>query len=283
MTNPETLTCRAIDGTELPSLYWPVDTMKGMVCILHGLGEHIGRYNDFAGAANSAGLAVFGADFRGHGRAPGEECFVKSFDEYSWDATAMLVAARGLANGRPLFLMGHSMGGAVALRVMTVRSEWRGAVAGLISSSAALKIGREVSPLLLKLAPLVARLAPRLRLQPLDPAVMSRDPKQVEAYRTDPLVSHRAAPARTANELLKVIVTNRYVMPKLTMPLYVLHGDADQLTDVDGSRELHATWGGSDKTLRIWPGSFHEPLHDLDSAAATTELLDWIVARCPQE
>jgi acylglycerol lipase len=283
MTVPQVLTCRAIDGIELPALYWPSDSMRGMICILHGLGEHIGRYQGFAERANAAGLGVFGADFRGHGRAPGEACFVKTFDEYSWDATAMLVAARGLAQGTPLFLMGHSMGGAIALRVMTVRSEWRGAIAGLISSSAALKIGREVSPLLLKLAPLVARLAPRLRLQPLDPAVMSRDPKEVEAYRTDPLICHQAAPARTANELLKVIVTNRYVMPKLTMPLYVLHGDADVLTDVDGSRELHAAWGGEDKTLRIWPGSYHEVLHDLDGAAVSAELIDWISARCPRE
>jgi alpha-beta hydrolase superfamily lysophospholipase len=130
------------------------------------------------------------------------------------------------------------------------------------------------------LAPLLSRWLPHLRGTRIDPAVISRDAAAVAAYVTDPLVSLLAPPARTGAELLRAMVVNREAAAGLVVPVYLFHGDADRLTHPAGSREIYEQWGGQDRTLRLWPGSRHETLNDLDREAVATELLQWITAHC---
>jgi alpha-beta hydrolase superfamily lysophospholipase len=267
---------RTADGVELAGQAWMPPDLRAVVALVHGLAEHSGRYAFLAGRASQRGFGVVSADLRGHGRSPGERSYVERFDDYLLDADALLLKARELAAGRPVFLMGHSMGGAIALRWMAQR---RQPVAGLVLSSAALKIGGDVSRLLLALAPLLSRVAPHLRGKRIDPAWISRDPAAVAAYVADPLVSLLAPPARTGAELLLAMAANRAAAGALTAPVYLFHGDADRLTDPAGSRETYQLWGGPDRTLRLWPGSRHETLNDLDREAVAAELLDWVVAR----
>jgi alpha-beta hydrolase superfamily lysophospholipase len=153
-------------------------------------------------------------------------------------------------------------------------------VAGVILSSAALRIGGDVPRLLVALAPLLSRWLPHLRGKRFDPAVISRDAAAVAAYVNDPLVSLEAPPARTGAELLRVMAANHAAVAGLTLPVYLFHGDADRLTDPAGSREIHELWGGQDRTLRLWPGSRHETLNDLDREAVAAELFEWVAARC---
>jgi alpha-beta hydrolase superfamily lysophospholipase len=100
----------------------------------------------------------------------------------------------------------------------------------------------------------------------------------VAAYVNDPLVSLKAPPARTGAELLAAMEANRAAAAGLDLPVYLFHGEADRLTDPQGSREIHAAWGGADKTLRLWPGSRHETLNDLDREAVAADLLGWVQA-----
>jgi alpha-beta hydrolase superfamily lysophospholipase len=269
------------DGLHLHGHAWPAPVPRGALAIVHGLGEHAGRYGALAAAANRRGLSVVSADLRGHGRSPGAECAIRRFDEYVRDAEAILVDARRRAPRLPLFLMGHSLGGAVALRLLSESMRWRDELSGIVLSSAALRIGSTVSPVLLRLVHGVAAIAPQLRLQAVDPALVSRDPAAVAAYAQDPLVSHRAVPARTASEIVKAIAANAAAPAQLKLPLLVFHGGADRLTDPEGSRQLFAAWAGADKTLRLWQDNYHETLNDFDATAVRSELLDWIGARCP--
>lgn len=215
-------------------------------------------------------------DLRGHGRSPGERSYVERFDDYLLDVDSLMAKAREITAGKPLFLMGHSMGGAIALRWAATR---RAAMAGLILSSAALKIGGDVPRLLIALAPLLSRWLPHLRGTRLDPKLISRDPEQVAAYVSDPLVSLKAPPARTGAELLAVMGANHGAASTLNLPVYLFHGDADRLTDPAGSREIFDAWGGTDKILRLWPDSRHETLNDLDRESVVAEMLDWVQAR----
>ena len=265
------------DGVGLAAEDWMPAETRAVIAIVHGIAEHGGRYAWLAARANAQGIGVVTVDLRGHGRSPGERSYVERFDDYLLDVDALWAGARELAAGRPLFLMGHSMGGAIALRWVAQR---RPAMAGVILSSAALKIGGDVPRLLIALAPLLSRWLPHLRGTRLDPAVISRDPAQVAAYVNDPLVSLKAPPARTGAELLAAMEAHRAEAPGLDMPVYLFHGDADRLTDPAGSREIFAAWGGPDKTLRLWPGSRHETLNDLDRDAVVGELLAWIDAHC---
>lgn len=267
----------AADGVKLSGQAWLPPAPRAVVAVVHGIAEHAGRYAFLADRANQCGLGVVSADLRGHGRSPGERSYVERFDDYLLDVDALMAKARELAAGRPLFLMGHSMGGAIALRWLAQRKQ---PVAGLILSSAALRIGGDVPRLLVALAPLLSRWLPHLRGTRLDPATISRDPAAVAAYVNDPLVSLLAPPARTGAELLQAMEANRAAAAGLALPVYLFHGDADRLTDPDGSRDIHERWGGSDKTLRLWPGSRHETFNDLDREGVVAELLGWILARC---
>ncbi len=266
---------RTADGFDLAAQAWLPPAPRALVALVHGIAEHGGRYAWLAAQANAQGVGVVTVDLRGHGSSPGERSYVERFDDYLLDVDALWARARELAQGMPLFLMGHSMGGAIALRWVAQR---RQSMAGLILSSAALRIGGDVPRLLIALAPLLSRWLPHLRGTRFDPAVISRDPAAVAAYVSDPLVSLKAPPARTGAELLAAMEANRAAAAGLDMPVYLFHGDADRLTDPDGSREIHAAWGGSDKTLRIWKGSRHETLNDLDRDAVIAELLDWVRA-----
>ncbi len=267
------------DGLSLAGQAWLPPAPRALIALVHGIAEHGGRYAWLAERAGARGIGMATVDLRGHGRSPGERSYVERFDDYLLDVDALLARARELAPGAPLFLMGHSMGGAIALRWLAQRRE---ALAGLVLSSAALKIGGDVPRVLIALAPLLSRWLPHLRGTRLDPALISRDAAAVAAYVGDPLVSLKAPPARTGAELLAAMALNRAAASGLALPLYLFHGDADRLTDPGGSREIRDAWGGPDKTLRLWPGSRHETLNDFDREAVTAELLDWVLARCKQ-
>ncbi|MCF8177131.1 MAG: lysophospholipase [Sulfuritalea sp.] len=267
----------AADDVKLAARIWMPPAPLAVLALVHGIAEHSGRYAFLAERANAHGLGVVSLDLRGHGNSPGERSYVERFDDYLLDVDALLAKARELAAGRPVFIMGHSMGGAIALRWLAQRQQ---PVAGLILSSAALKIGGDVPRLLVALAPLLSRWLPHLRGTRIDPAVISRDPAAVAAYVNDPLVSLQAPPARTGAELLRVMAANRAATSGLTAPVYLFHGDADRLTDPAGSQEIYDLWGGPDRTLRLWPGNRHETLNDLDREAVIKELIDWVLAHC---
>jgi len=267
---------RTADGVSLTGQAWMPPAPDAVVAVVHGIAEHSGRYAFLAERANQRGVGVVSVDLRGHGRSPGERSYVERFDDYLLDVDALLARTQELAAGRRVFLMGHSMGGAIALRWLAQR---RRPVAGLILSSAALKIGGDVPRLLVVLAPLLSRWLPHLRGTRIDPATISRDPAAVAAYVADPLVSLQAPPARTGAELLQAMAANRAAAAELSLPVYLFHGDADRLTDPAGSKEIFEVWGGPDRTLRLWPGSRHETFNDLDREAVVAELLDWVLAR----
>jgi acylglycerol lipase len=269
---------RTADGVGLAGRAWLPSAPRAVLALVHGIAEHAGRYAWLAEHANRHQVAVVALDLRGHGRSPGERSYVERFDDYLLDVDALLAQAQQLVAGCPLFLMGHSMGGAIALRWLAQR---RQPLAGLILSSAALKLGGDVPRALVALAPLLSRWLPHLRGTRLDPALISRDSAAVAGYVGDPLVSLQAPPARTGAELLLAMAANRAAAADLALPVYLFHGDADRLTDPAGSREIFELWGGPDRTLRLWPGSRHETLNDLDRELAAAELTQWLLARCP--
>lgn len=273
-TIPFTLTTR--DGLLLPGQAWLPAKPHAFIAVVHGLSEHSGRYERFAMAATKRGLGVLAMDLRGHGRSPGDEAFVGHFSEFLLDVDALMVKARALAGPLPIVLMGHSMGGAISMRWVAERQPSAETLTGLVLSSAALKIGKDISKLLQLLAPVISQLAPRIRLTALPPESISRDPAEVERYISDPLNGHKPVPARTGSEILHAITANHIAAGVITQPVYIFHGGKDTLTDPDGSRDIYQAWGGNDKTLRIWPESVHETLNDYGREDVMRELFDWI-------
>ncbi|PMS32979.1 alpha/beta hydrolase [Paraburkholderia rhynchosiae] len=287
------------DGLELPLYRWPATgTLRATVALIHGLAEHAGRYAALAARLNAAGIELLAIDLRGHGRAPGKRAYVERFDDYLLDAQALLDAAA--QTHAPLFLMGHSMGGAVAAlyaieRLGASREQLSGhldshtdsqmprhasgLVSGLILSSPALAPGLDVPRWMLKLSQVISRTWPGFPAMKIDASLLSRLESVVDANRNDPLVHHGPIPARTGAELLLAMARIERGRSGLRMPLFVYHGTADKLTEPEGSRDFGQHAGSSDKTVRLHEGSYHETMNDSDRDRVIGELIAWIDER----
>ncbi|HEY2023885.1 lysophospholipase [Paraburkholderia sp.] len=276
---PQRTSVTTADGVVLPLYRWqPHGPPRATVALLHGLAEHAGRYAALAGRLNSAAIELVAIDLRGHGHAPGQRAYVKRFDDYLLDAQALLAAAA--QSCAPLFVMGHSMGGAVAAlyAIECVDASSR-RVAGLILSSPALAPGRDVPKWMLGLSQLISRLYPSFPAMKIDAALLSRLAPVVNANRNDSLVHHGAIPARTGAELLLAMARIERGRAGLRMPLLVFHGTADKLTEPEGSRQFAAHAGSPDKTLVMHEGSYHETMNDLDRDRVIGGLVEWIEKR----
>ncbi|MBU9165420.1 alpha/beta hydrolase [Burkholderia multivorans] len=275
---------RTADGVELASYRWPADARaaapRATVALLHGLAEHAGRYAPLAARLNAAGIDLLAIDLRGHGRSPGKRAWVARFDEYLDDADALVAEAARAPT--PLFLMGHSMGGAIAALYAIERAPARGrTLAGLVLSSPALAPGRDVPRWMLALSRVISRVWPTFPAIRIDAALLSRDADVVAANRADPLVHHGPVPARTGAEILDAMARIERGRDTLRVPVLLYHGTADKLTEPDGSRTFGARVGSADRTLTLYEGGFHETMNDIERERVIDALIGWIDARVP--
>ncbi|SAK76850.1 hydrolase [Caballeronia calidae] len=269
-------------GVELFLHRWqpaPDVELKARIGLVHGLGEHARRYDALAIPLNAAGIELIAIDLRGHGKSSGDRVWVRVFTDYLRDTDVLLEACAATPPaGTPLFLMGHSMGGTIAALYVAERAQER-KLAGLILSSAALKIGATTPRWKAKLSRIVGLVLPRVAAFSIDPAMLSRAPGVVQAYRRDPLVHHGAVPARTAAQILAGMERVAQKRGAIALPLFVFHGSEDAICDPAGSREFEANVGSADSTLAIYEGSVHETLNDLDRDRVIRELIDWTLVR----
>ncbi len=268
------------DGWLLYAQGWqPEGEVRSVVCLVHGLGEHSGRYGHVAATLNRAGHALLALDLRGHGRSTGRRGHVPSLGAVLEDIDLLLEEAAGRFPGRPRFLYGHSMG---ALLVLDYALRRRPALSGVIATAAALRSPLEGQRVKVALARLLSRVFPALTFPSgLDPATISRDLAVVQAYRNDPLVHDRIS-FRLADELLR---TSRWVMEhaaEFPLPLLLIHGGADRLTLPEGSREFAAR-AGKGCTLKVWEGLYHEVHNEPEQGEVLADILSWMEERLKVE
>ena len=272
-----TSTRRTPDGLTLFTRRWTPDReRRGVVVLVHGIHEHSGRYGYVASELMRRGLEVWSLDLRGHGESGGPRGQVESFGEYTDDVSAYLDAARAAADGLPVFLMGHSLGGLIVAATVVARGTE--GLAGVALSSPALQIPADTSPILQKLAPLVARIFPGLPTTRVDHSRISRDPVVVRNYETDPLVTHQGVRARLGNEILQATDHVREHPEAFDVPLYLFHGTADAITDPAGTRWLAEHAASDDVTLRLWDGLYHETMNEPERDEVIGALADWFEA-----
>lgn len=265
------------DGLRLYTQCWLSDRVpKASILISHGYAEHSERYASLAEFLVTASYNVYALDHRGHGKSEGERANVRVFREYIQDLKGYIEQLREQNLASPVFLLGHSMGAAVAAQFVL---EHPHKVDGLILSGAFLRNATSVSPLLLSLSGVVSKLLPSLPTTKLDAALISRDQAIVKAYQTDPLVYHGGTKARLGSEML---AAGPYILARaagISLPLLVMHGGSDQIADQTGSQELYEKAGSSDKSLNIYPDFYHEIFNELSREEVFKDLLSWLEAR----
>lgn len=251
---------------------------RAAVLLLHGFGEHAGRHAATAAAFARLGIAVYSYDQRGHGASPGARALVSDFDAWVDEARGMRDRVAAEQPGRPLFLMGASMGG-----LMAVRSAQRdpAGLAGVVLISPALDLGASAPPVVRALSAVISRVAPSAPVATLELAALSRDPAVAAAYVADPLTHHGAVPARTGAELLAAGAAAMAAAPRWRLPAYIIAGDADRIVPAAGTQRFVAAAQsvGADVTLQLVAGGYHEPLTEAGGDRFIGAAAEWILDR----
>lgn len=272
-----------MDMQELPCgvkyRHWHAgEATRGVILLVHGLGEHSGRYEHVAAQLNARGFSVLAPDHLGHGESPGTRVYVDAFDDY-------LVAVRECRDlieweypDLPCFVIGHSMGGLITARLLL---EDQARYVGAVLSGPAFAATEPPSAVVMWIGRLLARLLPKTGMIELDASGVSRDPKVVAAYNADPLVNHGKITARLGIGIFDAMADVMARAETITLPLLIMHGGADTMAAPEGSQAFAAAVGSSDNSLNILPGLYHEIFNEPEGPDVIAAVIDWLEARLP--
>jgi len=242
------------------------------VIVVHGYAEHSGRYEHVASHLARRHTAVFAYDQQGHGRSDGTRCHVRSFDDLLDDLDGIVSEVRGEHPERPLFVVGHSMGGLV---VAAYACERNPEVTGVATSGAALALSEDFSGFKIVAARALRRLAPKLAMaSDLDPNALSRDPEVVRAYLADPLVGSKMT-ASLGAEMIAAIERTASGAAAVAVPMLMMHGAEDTLCPVRGTREFYQRLDVTEKQLHVYEGLRHEIFNEPEQKRVLDDLVNW--------
>ena len=261
-------------GRRIVTQSWlPEGTPRDHVVIAHGYAEHSGRYEAVARFLTAHGFAVHALDHHGHGKSEGARAVIERFAQADADIDTLIDKVRADSGQATVKLIGHSMGGSLALNYALGHQE---KLSGLVLSGPA--IGGKMARVTRWLLAVISTLAPQRGTIALDGNAVSRDPAVVAAYIADPLVFRGKVPARTAYEMFKAIHSYPSRVGSLTVPCLLMHGEADTLVSAKLAAPLFAGIASPDKTIRIWPGLFHEIFNEPEREEVLALTADWLEA-----
>jgi alpha-beta hydrolase superfamily lysophospholipase len=262
------------DGLEIYSRTWlPAGTVKGVVCLVHGVGDHIGRYEADADALTGAGYILAGFDLRGFGKSEGIRGHTPSLEMYLEDIDLFLAEITHRYPNKPCFLYGHSMGGLLVLDFVSVRKP---AISGVIATGPGLKTAIETQKIKVFLAKVLGNMFPTLSMDSgLDTHLISRDSTVVENAINDPLV-HRKVTASWGKSMLEAVSIALENASTFPSPLLLMHGTEDKIAFPDGSQKFANLAPKDIVTLKMWDGFKHELHTEPEKAEVFQVMIDWL-------
>ncbi len=264
---------RAGEGLRLFWRGWEAQNPRAVGLLAHGLGEHSGRYEALAQWSSRNAVSLFAIDHRGHGRSGGQRGDLRSLAEVVEDLHRLVEEAKRQNPKLPRVLIGHSLGGLIALNYAARHPE---GINGVAVSSPALRLARPAPSLKVAMAHALARLLPRTPIpNGVNPADLSRDPQVAQRYEADPLV-HRVITARTAITLKKAMEESIALAPKLKIPCLILVGGADKVCDPQAAYEFSQHVDSTLVRFRRYEGLYHELFNEPEREEVLADLLGWM-------
>ena len=249
---------------------------RAILLVVHGLAEHFGRYTNVVDYFVPKGYAVYGFDQRGHGQSEGMPGYVEKFSYYIDDLKTFIDMVRINHPGEKFFLVGHSVGGTIAIAYSL---RYQDKIDGLILSSATIEPGSSLSPVKIALARLLSLIAPKMGVHVIEASAISRDQAVVNAYVHDPLVYRGKIRARLGAELIKTMQKLPKQMPEIHLPVLIMSGSIDRLSNPEGSQRLYEGIDSRDKTIKFYDGFYHEIFNEPERDQVFGDMEAWLAAR----
>ncbi|MGF1692042.1 alpha/beta hydrolase [Photobacterium kagoshimensis] len=244
-----------------------------IVIIVHGLGEHSGRYQNLIQTLLPLNIAVYGFDHTGHGKSEGKRVFIGNFDEFINTLDSYVDHVKQTHPNSPLYLIGHSMGGLIT---STYLIQHQNKIDGAILSAPAIQPPPQISPVLITLGKYIAAIAPTLPAVALDIKGLSRDDKVIDSYQQDPLVHAGNVTAGLSRQIQLAMGDVAQDGHRIKLPILVLQGTQDRLVNPQGAKFLVDTVSSKDKTLKQYDGLYHELFNEPEKAAVLKDVKQWI-------
>lgn len=268
----ETTTLIAHDGLKLHGIRWQVQNPKACVMLVHGVGEHSGRYEHVAAYLNLHGYTVYSLDYRGHGLSEGERANVGHFALPAEDVKTCWDWLHSEEGDTPVTIFGHSQGTLVTLLFVLCYPQ---AVQGVILSATMLGMAK-LSPPLVWLATVLKMVVPRLKLIAIESSTISRDPAVRLDAKTDPLNHNQRLTPHIFYEMIHESRRVLQQLPALIQPILIMHGTADKLVPPAGSQMVYDAVGSTDKTLTWYDGLYHEICNEPEQEQVFADMVAWL-------
>ncbi|MET0339743.1 MAG: lysophospholipase [Polyangiales bacterium] len=266
-----------VDETKIFVRTWrPREPPRAILVISHGFKAHGGLYGWTAEQLVKHGFVVHAIDHRGHGNSGGERYEATHVDEFVSDLDQLVDLAKSQDPGLPTFLLGHSAGGVMSCVYALEHQE---KLTGFVCESYAL--GVYAPGLALAAIKGLSHIAPHLHVLDLKNKYFSRDPAIVAALDHDPLLPQINYPAQTVAAMVRATERVRASFAQITLPVLIVHGTEDKVTEPAGSQLFYDNAGSKDKTLKLYEGHFHDLLADVDREKVVADIVTWLDARIP--
>nr|AUD55855.1 monoacylglycerol lipase [Hirudo verbana] len=268
-------------GQKLSCKYWNSynQQLRCLVFISHGVGEHSMCYNDMAKTLTEEGCTVFSHDHVGHGESEGTRVHIDDFSFYCDDVVAHVKKIKERHVNLPCFIIGHSMGGTVAIIAALKNPDLFSGV--ILISPAILADDRNVGSFKIFLARMAGKIWPSMQIGSISPEWLSRDAEICRKYVEDPLVWHGGLKARWACCMLDSMNYIQNNLEKITFPFLLLHGSEDKICQLQGSTLMLEKSSSTDKTLKVYQGAYHQVHHELAETEIEVlrDISKWIISR----
>ncbi|XP_064633080.1 monoglyceride lipase-like isoform X1 [Lineus longissimus] len=257
----------------------PDGNPSALLFICHGVAEHCLRYDDIAKRYNDLGILVFAHDHIGHGQSEGDRVHLTDFMHYVEDVIQHVTEKQKLYPDIPVFIYGHSMGGAITIRAMMEKPTlFRGAV---LSGPAVIPSPETATTTRVFIARILGRIYPQCPIGKLDDSFICRDKEVIKSYQNDPLVYHGYMKAKWGLCTLSCLQYIQAHLNTIEWPFLILHGDEDKLCSLEGSQVLYDRAASTDKTIKVYKGAYHQLHHEPEGVGeqSVDEMVNWVKER----